>query len=1017
MKNIQTNTILSFLTFVLLITLSAHANAVADMDPGDGSDLVNISSDITGNTTWTPEDSPYIIDGMIEVTAGVTLNILPGTTIRFKSGSGMVIKGTLYADGTGDVINFLPDSGSSKGSWLGLTTLNASGFYLMNSHVSGANRSVHLNNTTNATVKDSSLDNCFYQFQLERGSIISVENSTINESLVRIVDNRSLVKTYQFYTCRILDYKYDPAEGIRIEIYNNTGGRLVSYWTNSTGMLTDIMLRGRNLTSDGWSGDEGVYDLSLVNGEFTHYSNTTFIHNGSARDHDEVRFSWPPEFSWYRRNITATEDTPLYLSTSVLDRNNVGNVNVISSSDHVEYNHSMSRMVVFYENESILFESMYLNLTDGYDMTSYLFDITVVPVDDPVSLSLATNVITIREGTPYPLRVYPKDEDTPLSSIEVGSDDPYNISYDRGNSSMIFTYPDGTPETFTVNITAYDGNSSDTEELLVNFHKTNFAPTFLLPLPEIVIDEDNITSLDLGPYLFDPDMDDRLHLNIRSEDFDLFSARVDGTVITIHPISDSNGQGKALLTVSDSSEYTSKAYLNVTVLPVNDEPYLFLGYHKVETPGVYRFVINYTDIDGDPASLIEVVVDGKGHTMYPISILEGDPREGIQYTARIEIMPGDHTYYFRCSDGKINHTTAETSLNVPVTENGVEENIFNGSVMVKIWFLGRGEEPGTKIVNDVPEPPRDFIDIGCSFRIIHGNVSITRIEVEVYLRYFREDLKGSLTDIWYIDGGNWSEAGYGYFDRNSGLFNVEVTGDALNHTLSIFSILDPDYDSDMDTYSNLVDRFPEDPNEWNDTDGDGIGDNADDDDDNDGFNDTIEISAGSNPLYDGSVPEDTDQDGLIDLFDPDDDGDGMEDSWEIENGLNPLDASDAGLDNDGDGKTNIDEFRDGTNPFKADSDGGVDLLMILIAVAVVLILVILLAIGLFMIFRQGGKEEMEEEDQEEKEWEIQGEIDPKDAMICSSCGEVFPNDFDKCPFCGDEEIEPYSEFEDDGDEF
>ena len=124
-----------------------------------------------------------------------------------------------------------------------------------------------------------------------------------------------------------------------------------------------------------------------------------------------------------------------------------------------------------------------------------------------------------------------------------------------------------------------------------------------------MIDEDNITSLDLGPYLFDPDLNDHLSLNVKSEDFELFSARVDGTVITIHPMSDSNGAGKALLTVSDSSEYTSKAYMIVTILPVNDEPYLFFGSHKVEGTGIYRFMVNYTDFDGDIPSFIEVVID------------------------------------------------------------------------------------------------------------------------------------------------------------------------------------------------------------------------------------------------------------------------------------------------------------------------------------------------------------------------------------------------------------------------
>ena len=82
-----------------------------------------------------------------------------------------------------------------------------------------------------------------------------------------------------------------------------------------------------------------------------------------------------------------------------------------------------------------------------------------------------------------------------------------------------------------------------------------------------------------------------------------------------------------------------------------------------------------------------------------------------------------------------------------------------------------------------------------------------------------------------------------------------------------------DPDRDDDGYNDDVDAFPDDPNEWLDTDGDGIGNNADEDDD----------------------------------------GDGMPDSWEKQYGLDPL-TDDAGGDLDGDGVSNIDEYKGGTDP-------------------------------------------------------------------------------------------------------
>jgi hypothetical protein len=114
------------------------------------------------------------------------------------------------------------------------------------------------------------------------------------------------------------------------------------------------------------------------------------------------------------------------------------------------------------------------------------------------------------------------------------------------------------------------------------------------------------------------------------------------------------------------------------------------------------------------------------------------------------------------------------------------------------------------------------------------------------------------------------------------------------------------------------DLYPDNVNEWVDSDGDGIGDNQDQvpsdpndylDSDNDGVGDS------SDPDIDG--------DGVINAEDPfpnqaeysaDSDGDGMPDTWETRYNLNPNDPSDAAMDEDGDGVTNLNEFLAGSPP-------------------------------------------------------------------------------------------------------
>lgn len=55
-------------------------------------------------------------------------------------------------------------------------------------------------------------------------------------------------------------------------------------------------------------------------------------------------------------------------------------------------------------------------------------------------------------------------------------------------------------------------------------------------------------------------------------------------------------------------------------------------------------------------------------------------------------------------------------------------------------------------------------------------------------------------------------------------------------------------DSDNDDFNDAIDAFISDPNEWVDSDSDGIGNNEDPDDDNDGLTDSDEFAAGSDPL-------------------------------------------------------------------------------------------------------------------------------------------------------------------------
>ena len=115
---------------------------------------------------------------------------------------------------------------------------------------------------------------------------------------------------------------------------------------------------------------------------------------------------------------------------------------------------------------------------------------------------------------------------------------------------------------------------------------------------------------------------------------------------------------------------------------------------------------------------------------------------------------------------------------------------------------------------------------------------------------------------------------------------------------------EPKPDSDGDGFVDVADSFPDDPSNWADRDGDGLGDNDDPDADGDGW-------ANSDDLFplDSREWADLDGDGLGDNADSDADGDGVANSEDLFP-KDSLDWEDSDGDGVGDNAQNLHPFRD-----------------------------------------------------------------------------------------------------------
>ena len=69
-------------------------NTTNPVDPTESSEVVLENHQLTENETWTPEKT-YIVKGTLEIPQDVTLNIPPGTTVKFGRNALLTVRGIL----------------------------------------------------------------------------------------------------------------------------------------------------------------------------------------------------------------------------------------------------------------------------------------------------------------------------------------------------------------------------------------------------------------------------------------------------------------------------------------------------------------------------------------------------------------------------------------------------------------------------------------------------------------------------------------------------------------------------------------------------------------------------------------------------------------------------------------------------------------------------------------------------------------------------------------------------------
>nr|WP_319393630.1 right-handed parallel beta-helix repeat-containing protein [uncultured Desulfobacter sp.] len=280
-----------------------------------------ISSDITTDTTWTLDGSPYVItrdiriagkDGDDEVT---TLTIEPGTVLRFAAGCKMIVgsqydswdPGALQAIGTADskVIFTSNEEAPSPGSWGGIyfdasthddTTIMeyCDISYALNSSVEGA----VVIRTSNPTIKNSSISNSSkYSIYVFNDSVPKIIGNTFNTGIYTSSGELYVISgnTFNYNNdYSIKTHLNNVAELLNENTFNNInedsviqvyGGTLSkdSIWTNTIPLeiTGDMRIAGKD-------GDDEVTTLTIEPGTVLRFAAGCRMIVGSQYD------SWDP---------------------------------------------------------------------------------------------------------------------------------------------------------------------------------------------------------------------------------------------------------------------------------------------------------------------------------------------------------------------------------------------------------------------------------------------------------------------------------------------------------------------------------------------------------------------------------------------------------------------------------------------------------------------------------------------------------------------------------------------------
>ena len=159
---------LTTLSFFVMVAFFYHSSAWS---------ATIITSDIDVNTTWTLDNSPYIIDTTLNINSGATLTIDAQIEVRFRPGTSMSVHsgGTLRANGDpGQPVVFTSDAVvPAPGDWISINILGSGAASFEYCEIAYAGEGSNIDALVISSTGVVALDQCDIHDNLDEGIQIS----------------------------------------------------------------------------------------------------------------------------------------------------------------------------------------------------------------------------------------------------------------------------------------------------------------------------------------------------------------------------------------------------------------------------------------------------------------------------------------------------------------------------------------------------------------------------------------------------------------------------------------------------------------------------------------------------------------------------------------------------------------------------------------------------------------------------------------------------------------------------